>query len=108
MALSVRLFTGQWADPALEALAPLAKRMEYDGLGRYPVSNHLVGRGDINFEETVVALNDFGYESPLLVEWEDFRMERAHGAAESGAFTQSIDFGRSQAAFAAAFDKENQ
>lgn len=67
-----------------------------------------VGRGDINFEEIIVALNDIGYEGPLSVEWEDIRMDREQGAAESAAFTRSVDFGRSQVSFDAAFDKENQ
>ncbi len=67
-----------------------------------------VGRGDINFEEIIVALNDVGYAGPLSVEWEDIRMDREHGAAESCAFLRKLDFARSQIAFDAAFDKENQ
>jgi sugar phosphate isomerase/epimerase len=67
-----------------------------------------VGRGDINFEEIIVALNDVGYSGPLSVEWEDIRMDREHGAAESCAFLRKLDFARSQIAFDAAFDKGNQ
>jgi len=67
-----------------------------------------VGRGDINFEEIIVALNDVGYAGPLSVEWEDIRMDREHGAAESCAFLRKLDFARSQITFDAAFDKENQ
>jgi len=67
-----------------------------------------VGRGDINFEEIIVALNDIGYAGPLSVEWEDIRMDREHGATESCAFLRKLDFARSQIAFDAAFDKENQ
>ncbi len=67
-----------------------------------------VGRGDINFEEIIVALNDVGYQGPLSVEWEDIRMDREHGAAESCAFLRKLDFARSTIAFDAAFDKENQ
>jgi sugar phosphate isomerase/epimerase len=67
-----------------------------------------VGRGDINFEEIIVALNDINYQGPLSVEWEDIRMDREHGAAESCAFLRKLDFARSQIAFDAAFDKENQ
>ncbi|RXK56779.1 sugar phosphate isomerase/epimerase [Oleiharenicola lentus] len=67
-----------------------------------------VGRGDINFEEIIVALNDINYAGPLSVEWEDIRMDREHGAAESCAFLRKLDFARSQIAFDAAFDKENQ
>ncbi|HWA28981.1 MAG TPA: sugar phosphate isomerase/epimerase [Lacunisphaera sp.] len=67
-----------------------------------------VGRGDINFEEIIVALNDVNYQGPLSVEWEDIRMDREHGAAESCAFLRKLDFARSAIAFDAAFDKENQ
>ncbi len=67
-----------------------------------------VGRGDINFEEIIVALNDIGYAGPLSVEWEDIRMDREHGAAESCAFLRKLDFARSAIAFDAAFDKGNQ
>jgi sugar phosphate isomerase/epimerase len=67
-----------------------------------------VGRGDINFEEIIVALNDVGYTGPLSVEWEDIRMDREHGAAESCAFLRKLDFTRSAIAFDAAFDKGNQ
>ena len=67
-----------------------------------------VGRGDINFEEIIVALNDVGYAGPLSVEWEDIRMDREHGAAESCAFLRKLDFARSAVAFDAAFDKKNQ
>jgi sugar phosphate isomerase/epimerase len=67
-----------------------------------------VGRGNINFEAIIVALNDVGYNGPLSVEWEDIRMDREHGAAESCAFLRKLDFARSPAAFDAAFDKKNQ
>lgn len=62
-----------------------------------------VGRGDIDFEEIIVALNDIGYRGPLSVEWEDARMERVHGATESAAFVRSLDFEPAGAAFDAAF-----
>ena len=63
------------------------------------------GRGDINFEEVIVALNDVGYQGPLSVEWEDIRMDRIHGATEAAAFVRQIDFSPSAVAFDAAFDK---
>jgi sugar phosphate isomerase/epimerase len=66
-----------------------------------------VGRGDVNFEEIIVALNDVGYKGPLSVEWEDIRMDRIHGATESCAFTRQIDFAPSDVAFDAAFDKDS-
>ncbi|ABF44255.1 Xylose isomerase-like protein TIM barrel (plasmid) [Deinococcus geothermalis DSM 11300] len=62
-----------------------------------------VGRGDVNFEEIIVALNDVGYAGPLSVEWEDARMDRVHGATESAAFLRRLDFEPATAAFDAAF-----
>ena len=62
-----------------------------------------LGHGDINFEEIIVALNDVGYRGPLSVEWEDGRMDRLHGAAESCAFVRKLDFTPNLAAFDAAF-----
>ena len=65
-----------------------------------------VGRGDIDFEAIIVALNDIGYDGPLSIEWEDGRMDRVHGATESAAFTRGLDFAPSGAAFDAAFEKK--
>lgn len=62
------------------------------------------GRGDIRFEDVIVALNDIGYRGPLSVEWEDIRMDRVHGATEAAAFVRKLDFPRSAVAFDAAFD----
>jgi sugar phosphate isomerase/epimerase len=67
-----------------------------------------VGRGDIDFEEIIVALNDIGYNGPLSVEWEDSRMDRVHGATESAEFCKQLDFKPSARAFDAAFDKADQ
>jgi sugar phosphate isomerase/epimerase len=64
-----------------------------------------VGRGDINFEEIIVALNDAAYDGPLSVEWEDSRMDRVHGATESAAYCKKLDFKPSARAFDAAFEK---
>ena len=63
-----------------------------------------LGRGDIDFEAIIVALNDVGYNGPLSVEWEDSRMDREHGATEAAAFVRQIDFPRSDLAFDAQFD----
>jgi len=68
-----------------------------------------VGRGDIQFEEIIVALNDTRYSGPLSVEWEDGRMERFHGATESCAYTKALDFPRNEGGmFDSAFDGDNQ
>jgi sugar phosphate isomerase/epimerase len=64
-----------------------------------------VGRGMIDFESLIVALNDVGYAGPLSVEWEDSRMDRVHGAAESAAFCRRLDFMPATGAFDAAFER---
>ena len=65
-----------------------------------------VGRGRINFENIIRALNDISYNGPLSVEWEDSGMDREMGAAESCAFVKRIDFSPSTLAFDAAFSKD--
>lgn len=67
-----------------------------------------VGRGNINFEKIIRALNRIGYSGPLSVEWEDGGMDRERGATESCAFVKQVDFAPSKLAFDAAFDKKNQ
>jgi len=65
-----------------------------------------VGRGDVRFEDVIVALNDIGYRGPLSVEWEDGRMDRIHGATESAEFVRKLDFSPGGAAFDAAFARD--
>lgn len=66
-----------------------------------------IGRGDVNFEEIIVALNDIKYFGPLSVEWEDGRMDRVHGATESCAYLRRLDFKPSAStAFDAAFARK--
>lgn len=65
-----------------------------------------VGRGDVDFESIIRALNDIGYTGPLSVEWEDSGMDREHGAAESAEFCKQIDFEPSAIAFDAQFSKD--
>ncbi|MGY8642439.1 MAG: sugar phosphate isomerase/epimerase family protein [Verrucomicrobiales bacterium] len=67
-----------------------------------------VGRGNINFEKIIRALNDIGYQGPLSVEWEDGAMDRVAGATESAEFCKKVDFPVSDIVFDAQFDKENQ
>jgi sugar phosphate isomerase/epimerase len=64
------------------------------------------GRGGVNFEEIIRALNDINYQGPLSVEWEDCGMEREFGAAEAADFVRKIDFAPSNIAFDAAFDED--
>ncbi|NQU23993.1 MAG: sugar phosphate isomerase/epimerase, partial [Candidatus Nealsonbacteria bacterium] len=67
-----------------------------------------LGRGGVNFEEIIRALNKAGYKGPLSVEWEDMGMDRDHGAKEACEFVRRVDFEPSAVAFDAAFDKEEQ
>ena len=48
-----------------------------------------LGRGGVNFEEIIRALNDVGYNGPLSVEWEDSGMDREHGAKEACEFVRT-------------------
>ena len=65
-----------------------------------------LGRGSIDFEEIIRALNEIGYTGPLSIELEDSGMDREHGAEEACAFTKSVDFPPSNLAFDAAFSEE--
>lgn len=64
-----------------------------------------VGRGDVNFEEIIRALNDIKYNGPLSVEWEDQRMDRWAGARESCQYVRKVDFEPSDVVFDAQFAK---
>lgn len=63
-----------------------------------------LGRGSIDFEEIIRALNRIGYNGVLSVEWEDSGMDRERGAWESCEYVRSIDFEPSAVAFDAAFE----
>ncbi len=65
-----------------------------------------IGRGGVDFQAIIRALNRIGYQGPLSVEWEDAGMERVHGGKESASFVREVDFEPSSAAFDAAFGRE--
>lgn len=67
-----------------------------------------VGRGGVNFEEIIRALNDSGYTGPLSVEWEDSGMDREYGARDALQYVRKLDFAPSGRAFDASFDKSKQ
>ncbi|MCL3779659.1 sugar phosphate isomerase/epimerase [Prolixibacteraceae bacterium JC049] len=67
-----------------------------------------LGRGKVDFEAIIRALNHIKYDGPLSVEWEDGAMDREFGATEACAFVKKVDFPMSNIAFDSAFDKENQ
>jgi sugar phosphate isomerase/epimerase len=66
-----------------------------------------IGRGRIRFEDVIRALNRVGYEGPLSIEWEDAGMNREHGAEEACRYIKNVDFRPSEAAFDAAFARED-
>ncbi len=65
-----------------------------------------LGRGSVDFEEIMRALNEINYDGPLSVEWEDSGMDREHGAREACQFVKKLDFEPSDTAFDAAFAEE--
>lgn len=50
------------------------------------------GRGGLDWEAILRALNDIGYTGPLAVAWEDPGMDRDFGAAEACQFVRRLDF----------------
>ncbi len=62
-----------------------------------------VGRGKIDFDRIIRALNRVEYAGPLSVEWEDSGMDREVGASESADYCHKIDFSAPGAAFDSAF-----
>ena len=67
-----------------------------------------VGRGGVDFEAIIRALNDAGYQGPLSVEWEDSGMDRDHGAREACQRVRNFDFQTSGRAFDSAFERTDQ
>ncbi len=61
------------------------------------------GRGKVNFDAIIRALNRIGYNGPLSVEWEDSGMDRLHGLKEAYLFTKGMDFQPSDISFDKAF-----
>jgi sugar phosphate isomerase/epimerase len=61
------------------------------------------GHGDVKWDRLIRALNRFGYNGPLSIEWEDSGMNREWGAPEALKMIKSQDFAASNVAFDAAF-----
>jgi sugar phosphate isomerase/epimerase len=64
------------------------------------------GRGDVEWDKIIRALNRIGYDGPLSIEWEDTGMNRDWGAPEALEMVRSQDFTPSSVAFDAAFASE--
>ena len=93
----------RWSEAPAEA-GVFGGHTEFGIKGRFWDFRSL-GRGNINFEEIIRALNSIGYKGPLSVEWEDSGMDREHGAVEACQYVKSVDFPPSDIAFDSAFDK---
>jgi sugar phosphate isomerase/epimerase len=50
------------------------------------------GRGGIDWEAVIRALNEIGYEGPLTVEFKDAAVEREFGAEEACQFVKRLEF----------------
>ena len=50
------------------------------------------GRGGIDWENVIPALNEIGYDGPLSVDWRDAGMERDFGVAEACRFVTPTRF----------------
>ncbi len=92
-----------WSKVPVEA-GVFGGHTEFGAPGRYWDFRSL-GRGNIDFEEIIRALNKAGYRGPLSVEWEDGGMDREHGAKEACTFVKNIDFPPSEIDFDAAFEE---
>ena len=95
-----------WADRGMEA-GVFGGHTDFHQRNRYWDFKSM-GRGNVNFEKIIRALNDIEYKGPLSVEWEDGAMDREAGATESAEFVRKVDFPASNIVFDAQFDKENQ
>lgn len=65
-----------------------------------------LGRGDVDFEAIIRALNAIGYQGPLSVEWEDPGMDREFGAEDACRFLQDLNYPIPAGMFDAAFTKK--
>lgn len=93
-----------WSDKPTEA-GVFGGHLNFGDRRRYWDFRSL-GRGKINFEEIIRALNAIQYQGPLSIEWEDSGMDREFGATEACAFVRRLDFAPSQVAFDAAFERK--
>lgn len=66
------------------------------------------GRGDVEWDPIIRALNRIGYDGPLSIEWEDSGMDREWGAPEALEMVRQQDFAPSEVAFDAAFASDEE
>ena len=99
----VHMKDAYWSDTPT-SVGIFGGHMEFGDNRRYWNFRSL-GRGKINFENIIRALNDINYGGPLSVEWEDSGMDREQGAKEACAFVKKVDFSPSGFAFDDAMQK---
>jgi sugar phosphate isomerase/epimerase len=73
------------------------------GDGRRGWDFRAVGRGGVNWEELMRAVNRIGYEGPLSIEWEDVGIDREIAAPESLRLVRQLTAAPSDRQFDAAF-----
>lgn len=64
-----------------------------------------LGHGDVDFDGIIRELNQFNYQGPLSVEWEDSGMDREFGAIEACKYANQINFMPSKMSFDASLKK---
>lgn len=94
-----------WWSPTPKAIGVFGGHADFGHPDRY-WDFRSPGRGRIDFESIIRALNHVGYAGPLSVEWEDGEMDREHGAREAVTFVRRLQFAPSGRAFDAAFSRE--
>ncbi len=100
----VHMKDAYWSDVP-KSVGVFGGHMEFGDNRRYWNFRSL-GRGKIDFENIIRALNDIGYTGPLSVEWEDSGMDREAGASEACNFVKQVDFKPSNIAFDDAMQKD--
>ena len=66
------------------------------------------GRGDIQWDLIIRALNRIGYDGPLSIEWEDSGMDREWGVRDALQIVRNNNFSPSEQAFDSVFIKDNE
>ena len=65
-----------------------------------------IGRGRVDFEEIMRALNRIGYAGPLSIEWEDSGLDREYGAREACEQVRAMSLAPTNRAFDTSFSAD--